>query len=718
LFELSGQPVAQGIVRDITERKRAQEALARQSKELARINAELERHTVQLEWLTTIQAALSQARTVEDILTAIAMGIDVDQPPNSITLQFLETDERGQPTHARPVAVWEDGLIVSDHPDLQRVREIAGSTLAEIWLETPHDPVFIADAETDPRVEGRTLPFTDGSDFRSAILMPLHSGGRWQGVVTVLWPQARAFSEEESFYLRQLLEPLAAIVASRRAYLAQQESEARYRALFNSASDATFIYDMTGELLAVNDVACERLGYDRDDLLRMTIGDIDAPEEAPQVAERIENLRRRQRLVFETFQVRADGTKVPVEVSSRLIDYRGQKAVLSDSRDISERLEMEEQLQRQERLAAVGQLAGGIAHDFRNFLTTIILYAGMPLRKGGLDPQIENALEVITSEAQQASDLVQQILDFSGRSAVQTQPVDLVEFIEEGADILQQTIPENIDVTLEIDPTAAVVNADPTRIQQVLMNLALNARDAMPEGGSLKIGLSTMTISPGGDPPVAGMEPGEWVCLIVSDTGTGMSQEVKSRIFEPFFTTKAPGKGTGLGLAQVYGIVQQHHGAIDVETEAGAGSSFYVYLPTHGEGKTEEEERDTSVPQGNGEMILLVEDQENLREAGREMLTALDYRVLTAANGEEALETLQGIMVDLVITDIVMPQMGGKALMQKLRQMFPDLPTLAVTGYTMDQEMETLMEMGFADVLHKPFDAPGLAQSVRRALET
>jgi len=537
-----------------------------------------------------------------------------------------------------------------------------------------------------------------------------------QGSLTILLPEGEELQYASA--IETLASHFSVLMQRRQTQKTLRESEQRFRALFERSADSMFIQDLKGNLLKVNEVACNRLGYQRDELLDMTISDIDTLEHVSEVSERIEDLRQRGHLVFETHHVRRDGTRIPVEVSSRLIEYGGRQAILSAARDISKRLEMEEQLQRQERLAAVGQLAGGIAHDFRNFLTTIILYAGIPSRKGDIDPQIENALEIITSEAQQASDLVQQILDFSGRAAMQTQPVDLVEFIEEGADILQQTIPENIRVTLKIGPTAAVVEADPTRIQQVLMNLALNARDAMPEGGDLEIGLSTMTIPSSADPPVAGMDPGEWVCLTVSDTGTGMTNRVKERIFEPFFTTKAPGEGTGLGLAQVYGIVQQHHGAVDLETELGVGSSFHVYLPTYGEDKSEEEEELLPVPEGNEEMILLVEDQENLREAGCEMLTALNYRVLTAANGDEALETLQGITVDLVITDVVMPKMGGKALMRQLMQMFPDLPTLAVTGYTMDQEMRNLMEANCVGVLHKPFDASALAQSVRQALDT
>jgi signal transduction histidine kinase/ActR/RegA family two-component response regulator len=412
-------------------------------------------------------------------------------------------------------------------------------------------------------------------------------------------------------------------------------------------------------------------------------------------------------------------------VSSRLIEYGGGKAILSAARDVSRRLEMERQLHQQERLAAVGQLAGGIAHDFRNFLTTIILYAGMPMGRPDLSPVTREALEVISREAHQASDLVQQILDFSGRSAMEAQPVDLVAFVEEAVDILRQTIPESIRVSLSIEPTESIVEADPTRIQQMLMNLALNARDAMispttnraSEGGRLGIALSKVLVSPDEPPPVARMEPGEWVRLTVSDTGTGMSQEVKNRIFEPFFTTKKRGEGTGLGLAQVYGIVQQHHGHIDVETELGVGTAFHVYLPVHPATVEESGQRSDSMPGGNGEMVLLVEDQENLREAGRGMLTSLGYRVLTAANGQEALELLTGLQVDLVVTDVVMPEMGGRALLQELTELRPGLPVLAVTGYTMNEEVMSLTDLGFVDVLQKPFDACSLAQGVRRALD-
>jgi PAS domain S-box-containing protein len=590
-------------------------------------------------------------------------------------------------------------------------------------------------------------PLAEMGGVRSGMAAPLEHGGKVYGALLITAAAGFAAEEEASLF-REVADDIAlglhGIELEReqeRAARALEASERKFRTLFDNSSDAIVIHDLDGRLVEINQVACERLGYRRDELLQMSIQDLDAPEHVPKVAERIADLRRRGYLIFETSHVRKDGTEIPVEVSSRLIDYGGRQAVLSSARDISDRLDMERQLHRQERMAAVGQLAGGIAHDFRNFLTTIILYAGMPLGAPDLSPRTQEALGVIASEAQQASDLVQQILDFSGRSVMEKQPVDLVEFIEEAADILRQTIPESIRVNLALEPAMVdgcrpddgrrpcVVEADPTRIQQVLMNLALNARDAMtlsrgdegPEGGELKVALSRMEVSSAEDAPVPGMAPGEWVRLTVSDTGTGMSEEVKERIFEPFFTTKERSEGTGLGLAQVYGIVQQHQGQIDVETELGVGTSFHVYLPAYASNAAhagkDVEHTPASIPEGRGETVLLVEDQEKLREAGRSMLASLDYRVLTAANGREALEMLEGLQVDLVITDIVMPEMGGKSLMRELTQVLPNLPVLAITGYTMREEVEDLKKTGFFDVLRKPFDAPSLAQAVRRALD-
>ncbi len=393
-------------------------------------------------------------------------------------------------------------------------------------------------------------------------------------------------------------------------------------------------------------------------------------------------------------------------------------------RDVTRERERQQQIQHQERLAVVGQLAGGIAHDFNNYLTSIILYANILLRRVGLSTEATRACETIVNESHRAAELVERILDFSRRSSMKMRPLDLRSFIEEIGEILRRTIPEHIRLSLKSPSSEAplIIEADPTRLQQVLMNLAFNARDAMPSGGTLEIRLSHLQITPEQSHMLAGGEEmgvGTWILLSVSDTGTGMTEDVQRHLFEPFFTTKAPGKGTGLGLAQVYGIVKQHRGVIDVSSEIGKGTTFHIYLPAVTTQALLEDERQPALPGGSGETILLVEDNEKLREAGRDVLRSLGYRVLTAANGREALEFFRADPeegVDMLITDMVMPEMSGQELVARLQDIAPECPVLAITGYA-QQDVENLQELGFSEVIRKPFDAEILAHAVRRILD-
>jgi signal transduction histidine kinase/ActR/RegA family two-component response regulator len=386
---------------------------------------------------------------------------------------------------------------------------------------------------------------------------------------------------------------------------------------------------------------------------------------------------------------------------------------------LAELRDTQEQVIRQERLAAIGQLTGGIAHDFNNLLTSIILSVQILQSKPHLPSDLIPGLDAILEESRRAAKLVQQILDFSRRAMMDTRPVDLVSFIEKTFDILKRTLPEHINLVLERQARGCVVEADPTRIQQVLLNLATNARDAMPEGGELHISLSQVNVREGAEPPVEEMGSGEWICMAVSDTGSGIPPDVLPHIFEPFFTTKPVGQGTGLGLAQVYGIVRQHEGYIGVETEVGKGTTFRIYLPVHREEGLEKVIEEAMLPpQGQGETILLVEDEERLRKVGQEILKSLGYRVLAAANGREALKIYQVAgNVALVITDVVMPEMGGKRLLQELEEITPHVKALAITGYVVHKDLEALKEIGFLDVVQKPFDVETLAQVIRQALD-
>jgi signal transduction histidine kinase len=387
----------------------------------------------------------------------------------------------------------------------------------------------------------------------------------------------------------------------------------------------------------------------------------------------------------------------------------------------------QEQMMRQARLAAVGQLASGAAHEFRNFLTTIILSAKMALQKSDLPPHHVQYMETIVAESEKAAGLVQQLLDFSGRSMIRFQATDLEHLVQDVIDRLRPTFPERIQLSLDVsptqapadrDPSAFTVQVDPDRIAQALMNLALNARDAMPQGGQLRFALSRLSATPDGALPLAESPPGQWVCLAVSDTGTGMNQEVRAHLFEPFFTTKEIGAGTGLGLAQVYGIVRQHQGHIDVETAVGAGTTFRICLPV-GRRVAYASDRDTvAMPQGQGETILLVEDNGRLRQVGQNILKLLGYRALAAADGREALAVYKAQdEIDLVVTDILMPEMDGKALAQELQRIDPDVKVLGITGYTEAETSGGLRAAGFLDIIRKPFEIETLARAIHRALQ-
>jgi two-component system cell cycle sensor histidine kinase/response regulator CckA len=388
---------------------------------------------------------------------------------------------------------------------------------------------------------------------------------------------------------------------------------------------------------------------------------------------------------------------------------------------------LEEQMRQREKLAAVGQLAGGIAHDFNNYLTTIMLYAQLLLKRPHLPADLEPMVETILSQSRQAAKLVQQILDFSRRSVMETRPIDLSPLVEGIASILQRTLPDDIRIRTEIGSEGCIASVDPSRIQQVVMNLALNARDAMDRGGELVLGLHIVEVQEDGEPPEMGMSAGRWVCLSVSDTGTGMTEEVRSHLFEPFFTTKAEGQGTGLGLAQVHGIVKQHAGHITAETNVGQGTTFRIYLPAVERGESQIfSEQALAVPKGKGEVILLVENEESIREASQETLELLGYTVLAAANGLEALEIYrsmaradpkkEGAGIDLVLTDLVMPGMGGRELLQELRGMDSHVKILLMTGHALSETLGELTETDIPDVVQKPFEVNALAEAVRRAL--
>jgi signal transduction histidine kinase/ActR/RegA family two-component response regulator len=387
--------------------------------------------------------------------------------------------------------------------------------------------------------------------------------------------------------------------------------------------------------------------------------------------------------------------------------------------DVTLERQVQEQLQQQERLAALGKLAAGIAHDFNNIMAVIVLYAQTGSRLPDLPPALRERLRAISQQASRATDLIQQILDFGRRSVLKRRPMDLVRFMEKQVELLQRTLPENIAISLAYGPGQHTVDADPTRVQQAIMNLALNARDAMTTGGELRIHLERMRVEKGRKAPLPEMDAGEWVRLTVADTGTGIPPDAFSHIFEPFFTTKERSQGTGLRLAQVYGIVKQHGGHIDVATEVKKGTSFVIYLPalTVKPAKVLKPEAEI-LCQGQGETILVVEDNGALQKALVASVESLNYRVLAADNGEEALAVLEEHPeVALVASDLMMPKMGGEALFHALRERGLTLPVVMLSGHPVESEMANLQAQGLAGWLLKPPGIGQLAQLLARALK-
>lgn len=511
----------------------------------------------------------------------------------------------------------------------------------------------------------------------------------------------------------------------RQALAALEESERRYHTLFERAGDIVFVVSPQGRFLDVNRAACERLGYTREELLRMGPADINAPSFRDQVPERIRRTLEQGSLLFETEYLSRDGRRIPVEVNACLTEYDGRPAILGLVRDLTERNRLEEQLRQAQKMEAMGRLAGGVAHDFNNLLTVIGGYANMALRTLSPDDSLRREIGRILDATERAAALTRQLLVFSRRASWQPTTVNLNQVIENFLKMLERMIGEDVRTVVQLAPDLRPVLADPGQIEQVLMNLAVNARDAMPTGGQLLIATAntrlehTDVLQMGTD-----LRPGDYVQLTIADDGVGMDEETRQHVFEPFFTTKPAGKGTGLGLAVVFGIVAQHGGCIAVDSQRGEGTIFRIYLPACqplAEGPPQVAAQPESQPTGalaGNETLLLAEDEQSVRDLMQRALEGHGYRVLVADSAEQALQLLRAHReeVALLVSDVVMPDTSGPALYQALRAEVPQLKVLFLSGYSSDR----LLEHGLpaqAALLTKPFGLVDLVRKVRQVLD-
>jgi two-component system, cell cycle sensor histidine kinase and response regulator CckA len=489
-------------------------------------------------------------------------------------------------------------------------------------------------------------------------------------------------------------------------------SERRYRDLFESNPHPMWIYDSeTMRFLAVNDTAVRQYGWSAEQFLSMTIADIRPPEDVPALLNLLEQKPGALRTTRAVRHLRATGSAIDVEVTSHELTWEGRPARVVLAIDVTERARLEAQLRQAQKMEAVGQLAGGIAHDFNNLLTAIRGFAELHLADH--PPGDAGRADVLEIEraAERATQLTRGLLAFSRRADVHPEPLDLAEVASDAVVLLRRLVGEHIVVRVETAKKVPCVVADRVGIDQVLLNLAANARDAMPSGGEVRITVGAATLDQGFIEAHPGANPGNHVLLEVADTGVGMDEATRSHLFEPFFTTKAPGQGTGLGLASVYGIVKQAHGYIEVESSPGTGSVFRIYLPAL-EAATPAARVSpvTKQVRNDGtETILLVEDEPAVRLFAKRLLEDVGYVVLAFADPKVALDAAIGNpgAFDALVTDVVMPTMNGTTLAERITEMRPGLPILFMSGYVGD-----IPPSGMPSRLAKPFSASDLASAV------
>ena len=514
------------------------------------------------------------------------------------------------------------------------------------------------------------------------------------------------------------------ITDRKRAERALSESTNLLRAIVDSTADVIFVKDLKGRYLLMNAAGTRSRGR----TVEQVIGKDDIALYPADVARSIVERDRQvmtsgEPQTFEETLQTAAGSRTFVTTKSVFRDADGNVlGLIGISSDVTQLKLLEEQFRQSQKMEAVGQLAGGVAHDFNNLLTVITAYADMLREGAGLDSSSRSDIDQILVAAQRAAKLTRQLLAFSRRDMLQPSVVDPNEAVRTVATMLERVIGEDITIVTELDPEAWRVYADAGQLEQVLMNLAVNGRDAMPRGGTLLLRTTNAEadLTPARDRP--GLVTGEYTVLIVEDTGTGIDAATLPHLFEPFFTTKPAGKGTGLGLATAYGIVKQSHGFIHVDSIPGRGSRFSIYLPRH-HGSDDVAARPAALVSPNGtEVILLVEDDADVRPALRRMLEKRGYTVLVAEDGAAALEVMaaadaRGEHVDLVLSDVVMPVQGGRALGEQLAVHRPGIRVLYMSGYTDDEILRRGLVVPGANFLQKPFTSTRLAEAVRHALD-
>jgi PAS domain S-box-containing protein len=512
------------------------------------------------------------------------------------------------------------------------------------------------------------------------------------------------------------------ITDDKRAERALAKSEERFKRLVQNSNDIICLLDGNGSFASVSGPLERITGYRPEDVQGTNAFDLIHPDDVENVKEVFgEAVRQpgRSRVVEYRYRIK-DGNWISVEaVGTNLLDDPVVQAVVVAVRDISERKKLQEQLQQAMKMEAIGRLAGGVAHDFNNILTVISGNVGLARRQLSSSDPLADCLDQVMKASDSAAALTRQLLAFSRKQIIEPRVLNLNDLVDNMQQMLVRVIGENVTLRTVLCDDLGSVKVDPGQFEQVLVNLAVNARDAMVNGGCLTIETANQLLDERYCATHPEAQPGDFVVLAVSDTGQGMSEEVQEHLFEPFFTTKEKGQGTGLGLATIFGAVKQAGGSIDVFSEPGRGTAFRIFLPLV-EMKAEKltrERQSLDLPTGN-ETILLVEDEESVRKVAIAILKELGYRPIEARNGDEALMHVErsGTKIDLLMTDIVMPGMNGKQLSERVRRLHPAMKVLFTSGYAEDSIVHHGVVEADLNFIGKPYSIRALASKIRGIL--
>jgi PAS domain S-box-containing protein len=493
-------------------------------------------------------------------------------------------------------------------------------------------------------------------------------------------------------------------------------SEKWYRAIFDYATDGIIVLDRHGTIINVNQKACDIHGFDRGSLIGINLELLDAEESKEHFRKRLTKVLDGESIIFETEHYKKDGSKVLLEVSSNAIDSEGEKYIQSFYRDITEKKRIQEQLMHATKMESIGVLAGGIAHNFNNILTAILGYAELLLEFSNLDDISRQRVRNIDSSARKAGVMVSKLLSFARRESHEVLPLNLHDVINDSLKIFEGALNKKIGLKVNFVEYTPIIEGDPNQIEQIIMNLIVNAKDAMPDGGLITIMTRLVSIGEERINIPSYVQPGKYVVMSFSDTGSGIPTDVISKIFDPFFTTKEKGKGTGLGLATVYGIVKDHRGYISVHSELAKGTTFEIYFPLSEKTSQAIVKPRVTIIEGD-ENILIVDDDNDVLNFLSDLLENHGYHVMPVNNALSAVDIFKANLskINLVITDIVMPLVEGNDLIRILKNINPEIRILAISGFS----DSAIREDGSVDAfVKKPFEQTELLSTIRRILDS